>query len=71
MVKRRDPKTGKFTFTKPIEELSVAPIATGISNVARLFIKDYHNIRGTTVEEVAQTSQISIKKSGLGLKTST
>ena len=63
------PKTGKFTFTKPIEELSVAPIATGISNVARLFIKDYHNIRGTSSTEVASSSNVAFKKAGLGLKT--
>ena len=65
------PKTGKFTFTKPIEELSVAPIATGISNVARLFIKDYHNIRGTSSTQVAASSNIAYKKAGFGLRTDT
>ena len=63
------PKTGKFTFTKPIEELSTASVATGISNVARLFIKDYHNIRGTSSTEVASSSNVAFKKAGLGLKT--
>jgi hypothetical protein len=65
------PKTGKFTFTKPIEELSIAPIATGISNVARLFIKDYHNIRGTSSTQVAASSNIAYKKAGFGLRTDT
>ena len=63
------PKTGKFTLTKPIRELSSATIATGISNVARLFIKDYHNIRGTSSTEVASSSNVAFKKAGLGLKT--
>jgi len=65
------PKTGKFTFTKPIEELSNATIATGISNVARLFIKDYHNIRGTSSTQVAASSNIAYKKAGFGLRTDT
>ena len=65
------PRTGKFTFTKPIEELSIAPIATGISNVARLFIKDYHNIRGTSSTQVAASSNIAYKKAGFGLRTDT
>ena len=63
------PKTGNFTFTKPLEELSSASVATGISNVARLFIKDYHNIRGTSSTEVASSSNVAFKKAGLGLKT--
>ena len=65
------PKTGKFTFTKPIEELSIATIATGISNVARLFIKDYHNIRGTSSTQVAASSNVAYKKAGFGLRTDT
>ena len=40
----------------------------GISNTARLFVKDYHNIRGTLANEVAATSAVSYRKSGLGLK---
>ena len=67
-----NPKDGKITIYKPIQELTGnSTIAAGRPVNAKLFIKDYHNIRGTTIEEVAQTSQISIKKSGLGLKTST
>ena len=65
-----NPKDGKATIYKPIEELTDASaISAGRPINAKLFIKDYHNIRGTTVEEVSQTSQVTIKKSGLGLKT--
>ena len=38
---------------------------------ARLFIKDYHNIRGKTTDEVAATGPVAWKKSGLGLDTVT
>tara|TARA_R110000824_G_scaffold304439_1_gene492239 strand:- start:942 stop:4802 length:3861 start_codon:yes stop_codon:yes gene_type:complete len=65
-----NPKENKITIYKPIQELTGgSSIAAGRPINARLFIKDYHNIRGTTVEEVASTSQIAIRKSGLGLKT--
>jgi len=63
------PQDGKYTLTKPIQELSISDIGTGISNVARLFIKDYHNIRGTSTTQVASSSNVSYKKAGLGLKT--
>ena len=63
------PQSGKSLLTKPIEELSTADIASGLTNVARLFIKDYHNIRGTSSTEVAASSNIAFKKAGLGLKT--
>ena len=64
-----DPKEGKAIIHKPMEEFTEAEIAAGRTNNYRLFIKDYHNIRGTTTEEVASTSQMGVKKSGLGLKT--
>jgi len=65
------PTDGSVVIYKPIEELTdSSDTAAGRPIVAKLFIKDYHNIRGTTPEEVTQTSQISIRKAGLGLKTS-
>tara|TARA_R110002050_G_scaffold61475_5_gene135808 strand:- start:2046 stop:7133 length:5088 start_codon:yes stop_codon:yes gene_type:complete len=64
-----DPKEGKVVIYKPIEELTTAESAAGKSVNYRLFVKDYHNIRGTTTEEVASTSPIGIRKSGLGLRT--
>ena len=64
-----DPKEGKVVIYKPIKEFTTAEIAAGKSTNYKLFIKDYHNIRGTTTEEVASTSPIGIRKSGLGLRT--
>ena len=63
------PQTGELTLYKPIEELTVADVAAGKSIVAKLFIKDYHNIRGTTTNQVASSSMVAYRKSGLGLYT--
>ena len=62
------PQTGEMTFYKPIFELTRSDIQSGISNVGRLFVKDYHNIRGTLANDVAASSMVSYRKSGLGLK---
>ena len=40
---------------------------TPISNNARLFIKDYHNIRGSTTSEVAASSPVSFRKAAFRL----
>jgi len=63
------PQTGELTIYKQPEELTVADIAAGKTIVAKLFIKDYHNIRGTSAGEVASTSMVAYRKSGVGLKT--
>ena len=64
------PQNGKFLLEKPLEEL-VSGSQTSSSKTwnARLFIKDYHNIRGKTPEEVAASSQISWKKAAFELYT--
>jgi len=65
------PTTGEMLGLTPFKELtSNSDIATGQTVGAKLFVKDYHNIRGTSVSEVASSSLISIKKGGLGLYTS-
>ena len=57
------PIDGKYTFMKPLKEVATALSDTSsISYNARLFIKDYHNIRGYTSSEVGMTSNISFKK---------
>ena len=61
------PQTGELTLYKPILELTASAIQSGISNVGRLFVKDYHNIRGTLANDVAASSMVSYRKSGLGL----
>ena len=62
------PSTGEITIHKAVPELTMGNPQAGISNTARLFVKDYHNIRGTLANEVAATSAVSYRKSGLGLK---
>jgi hypothetical protein len=61
---------GKYTFTKPLSENNSASTTTNIPYNARLFVKDYHNIRGQSVTEVASTSNISFKKAGFRLDNS-
>ena len=64
------PVVGEKIGLKPFKELtSNSDIATGQTVGARLFLKDYHNIRGTTILDVASSSMISIQKGGLGLYT--
>ena len=63
------PQTGEFTLYKPYAELNPqGNPQSGITNVAKIFIKDYHNIRGTLSNEVTASSMVSWRKSGLGLK---
>ena len=60
-----------FLFTKPLSELvSGQSLAQSKSNTAKLFIKDYHNIRGSSENEVASSSQVSWRKAGFALDTS-
>ena len=67
------PFTGKdstFIFTKPVSELTDTENSSSKSYVAKIFIKDYHNIRGTTSREVATHPQISFRKAGFFLDNS-
>jgi hypothetical protein len=55
---------------KPLEELADGlPNTSSKAYTARLFIKDYHNIRGKTTGEVAASSQVSFKKAAFELNT--
>ena len=59
------PFTGKdneLLFTKPVKELQDTTVASSRSYVGKIFLKDYHNIRGKTVKEVATAPQVSFKK---------
>ena len=62
-----DVTSGKFTLTKPLKDLtSDVPVTEtkGISNTynAKLFVKDYHNIRGRGKEDVACSPTASHRK---------
>ena len=63
------PSDGQLLFTKPVSELSTATEAVSKSYGAKLFIKDYHNIRGVSRNEVCSTSQISFRKAAFRLNT--
>ena len=64
------PNVTEFLFTKPSSELvSGQSLAQSKSNTAKLFVKDYHNIRGSTEAEVASSSQVSWRKAGFALDT--
>jgi hypothetical protein len=53
-----------FTLTKPLTDIENG---SPVGYTARLFTKDYHNIRGSTKEEVACSSQVSWRKAGFRL----
>ena len=63
------PSDGELLFTKPVSELSTATEAVSKSYGAKLFIKDYHNIRGVSNTEVCSTAQISFRKAAFRLNT--
>lgn len=60
-----NPAEGKFTWTKPVSDIDSN--GKPISYFARLFVKDYHNIRGTTRKEVAMSVPVTVHKAGVSL----
>jgi len=65
------PEDNKFLFTKPISELKTGvSVAESKSNIARLFIKDFHNIRGGLTNQVRASENISWRKAAFALDTS-
>ena len=55
---------------KPISELATGQsLAQSKSHTAKIFIKDYHNIRGSTEDDVASSSQVSWRKASFALDT--
>ena len=58
------PSDGSFVLSKPLKEISNS---SPIAYTARLFVKDYHNIRGSTAIEVACSSPVSWRKSSFRL----
>ena len=64
------PANNKYTFNPLHNELTSSTSAASKSYVARLFMKDYHNIRGKTRDTVCASGQLSFKKAGFALDTS-
>ena len=62
------PTKGSYILDRPLYEVD-GNFSSPIEYTARLFIKDYHNIRGKTTEEVAASSQISYQKAAFRLNT--
>ena len=56
-----DVNSGEYILEKPLRELSANNKSKSYS--ARLFVKDYHNIRGTTIDDVSSSTNVSWRKS--------
>lgn len=56
------PADGKFVLEKAVSEINSDSKGTSKTNVARLFIYDYHNIRGNTQREVAMSAPVGWRK---------
>ena len=56
------PRDQEFTLIKNFKELVDDTTGSSLSYSARLFVKDYHNIRGKTVDEVASSSALALRK---------
>ena len=67
-----NPQSQKFTYTKPLKngetnKATSAGSGSPETYYARLFLKDYHNIRGYTSDEVASSSQLTVRKTSFRL----
>ena len=60
-----NPADGSFVWTKPMADIDSD--GNSISYFARLFVKDYHNIRGTSRKEVAMSKALTVHKAGVAL----
>ena len=63
------PENNQYLFTAPISELTSELSAQSKTNVARLFVKDFHNIRGDKVTDVRASQNIAWRKAGFALDT--
>jgi len=63
-----NPKDGEFINTKNNKEFEPGELPTPLSYVARLFVKDFHNIRGTSTSDVATSAPVSFMKPILGIR---
>ena len=62
-----NPSDGEFPIEKPFKELNDTSDATPIGHFAKIFLYDYHNIRGDTSDELQQTNNISWRKAAFSL----
>ena len=64
------PSVGKLKFTRPFKEVESGQNKS-MSNTfySRLYIKDYHNIRGKSEKEVTASPLVGIRKSAFAINT--
>ena len=63
-----NPNNKSLVFTKPLTEIDTNSRGAKKNYTCRLFMKDYHNIRGSTVEEVAASAPITLRKAAFRLR---
>ena len=63
-----NPNNKTLVFTKPITEIDNNSRGARKNYTCRLFMKDYHNIRGSTIEEVAASAPVSLRKTAFRLR---
>jgi len=61
------PSDGKFEINKPYADINDTSEATPKAHFAKMFLYDYHNIRGETSDDIQQTNNISWRKSAFAL----
>ena len=59
------PADSNFTWTKPVTDIDSN--GKPVSYFARLFVKDYHNIRGMTTKDIGMSSILTVHKAGVEL----
>tara|TARA_Y100000034_G_scaffold113364_1_gene148317 strand:- start:5200 stop:10509 length:5310 start_codon:yes stop_codon:yes gene_type:complete len=64
------PENQELQFNPLHNEMTSSTSASSKSYIARLFMKDYHNIRGKTRDDICSSGQISFRKAGFALDTS-
>ena len=57
-----DPVSGRYTITKALSEFNSDSASISKSVGARLFIKDYHNIRGKTHKHIGMSGEVYFRK---------
>tara|TARA_R100001463_G_scaffold101528_1_gene155981 strand:- start:4670 stop:9616 length:4947 start_codon:yes stop_codon:yes gene_type:complete len=63
-------KETELTVTKPFVEIDDSGSTASLPITSKIFIKDYHNIRGKTAEQVATAPQVTYRKAAFRLDNS-
>jgi len=63
-------KASELLVTKPFVEIDDSASTASLPITAKIFIKDYHNIRGKSAEQVATAPQVTYRKAAFRLDNS-